>query len=201
VTVDPGSRGWNEHRHRWDVPAGTIRTADLADGSVTTPKLVDASVTTPKIADSAVTVAKLSLGAVSNVLLDAVTTSDIYNGAALGAGVSALGARFITSAPRYTTSQVLIVVTAGVLFTFTGNTEVAMQLYIDDGTQKIVLSTGLGTNFGLAGGVLLLSGLSAGAHAIQTFLNLGGAATTVYCRPATAPTFEGHRIKMLELMA
>ena len=55
MSVDPASRGWNEHRHRWDVPAGTIKTADIAAATVTPDKLSPTVLSATLASDQAIT--------------------------------------------------------------------------------------------------------------------------------------------------
>ncbi len=84
MSVDPASRGWNEHRHRWNVPAGTIQTADLADGSVTTPKLAPLAVTAADIANGAVGTPQLAAGAAQQQLA-AIQTITAWSTTTVGA--------------------------------------------------------------------------------------------------------------------
>ena len=55
MSVDPASRGWNEHRHRWNVPAGTIQTADIAAATVTPDKLSLTVLSATLASDQAIT--------------------------------------------------------------------------------------------------------------------------------------------------
>src|SRR5438445_3799941 len=87
MSVDPASRGWNEHRHRWDVPSGTIQTADLADGSVTTPKLANLAVTTAKVANGAVGTTQLAAGAAQSQLA-AIQTITAWSTTTIGTWLS-----------------------------------------------------------------------------------------------------------------
>src|SRR6266487_3343179 len=108
MSVDPSSRGWNEHRHRWDVPAGTIQTADLADGGVTTPKLASLAVTATKIANGAVGTTQLAAAAVG--------TSQL----AAGAAQALLGSTRSTTAFSTTTTGAWVETPFTVTVTCTG---------------------------------------------------------------------------------
>jgi hypothetical protein len=195
VTVDPGSRGWNEHRHRWDVPAGTIRTADLADGSVTTAKLVDGSVTTPKLAS----------GVVVNKVLDVAEATDILSATAIAANTEIqIGTRW-TLTKADAASLLLVTVQAVVLIVPTaGSGEISLGLWLNDGATKFRIAGGAASATGswvaTSGGSLVISGAAAGLRAVQLAL-FAAPAGSLYCRCATLPSQEFAKMQVLELRA
>jgi hypothetical protein len=185
VTVDPGSRGWNEHRHRWDVPAGTIKAADLADGSVTTPKLAS--------------------GAVVKTILDVAESTDVLSGTAVAANTEiTFGTRWVPT-KLDAASLLLVVIQAVVLVVPTATTgEIALGLWIDDGATKYRIAGGAATGTGVvmstSGGTRVISGVTAGTHALQLSL-VSTVAGSAYCRCASFPSIEFAKMQVLELRA